>query len=281
VILPGASEALSGVLTAYQGSPFRAWAFEMCFVNQTVFLDILSLYVLLLPLLPLSLRYFELGKGLWILGISAALWLAVQIGLIAPVADRFNRFAVLHPLAWQLLFISGAWLGYRRYRGQGIEWLSHPAVRWSLGGLVACGFALRQTGAIPFGSPVTASPVPGFDTSDLGWWSLVNFACAAALVASIPPVWKEKALRFVPTLSLLGRHSLGVFLCHFFVVYWIWFASSGVPDADFTNLNRFGIPLFAVAVLVMFGFAADQKHKGSANRVQPVLPTLTPAKSAS
>jgi peptidoglycan/LPS O-acetylase OafA/YrhL len=123
--------------------------------------------------------------------------------------------------------------------------------------------------------------VPGLDTSDLGWWSLLNFACAAALLASIPPVWKEKALRLVPTLSLLGRHSLGVFLCHFFVVYWIWFACSGVSSEDVTDLNRFGIPLFAVAVLVMFGFAADQKHKSSSSRPAHALPALTPAKSAS
>lgn len=281
IVLPGASGALSGVLTAYHGSPLRAWAFEMCFVNQTVFLDILSLYVLLLPLLPLCLRFFDLGKGLWVLALSAALWFAVQVELIAPVANRFNRFTVLHPLAWQLLFVSGAWLGYRRQCGKRIEWLSRPAVRWSLAGVVACGFVLRQAGIIPFGSPTSPSPVPGFDTSDLGWWGLLNFGCAVAFIASIPAVWREKALRLVPTLSLLGRHSLGVFLCHFFVVYWVWFACSGVPAADVTDLNRFGIPLFAVAVLVMFGFAADQRHRSSGNRVSQALPALTPAKSVS
>lgn len=87
---------------------------------QTPFLDILPMYCLFVLAAPLVVRQLRHGRGAWVVGISATLWLGVQFGfgfewlgttlsggLITPRNGTFD------PLAWQALFVGGLLLAAR------------------------------------------------------------------------------------------------------------------------------------------------------------------------
>lgn len=75
--------------------------------------DILPLYVIFLFAAPWLLAAFMRGAW-WPLAGSAALWLVVQRFPVVNAPDaRFAAGWFFNPLAWQLLFVVGLWVGCR------------------------------------------------------------------------------------------------------------------------------------------------------------------------
>ena len=120
--IPATEEAML-VLGRYYPTPWPALAMEFLFLNQTVFLDILTFFILLLPIVLLCVWFFRRGWTAFVLWSSALLWLSVQFEITPGIVERLNRFTTLHVGAWQILFVYGAWLGYRRYQGLKFEFL--------------------------------------------------------------------------------------------------------------------------------------------------------------
>jgi hypothetical protein len=185
-------------------------------LNQEPPLDILPLYLLFVALLPLVLAGLRAGRAPMLLAASAALWLLDQ-GLTGTgrypaglsfdfagvaVAWQSNHF---HPLAWQFLFVTGVWAGWRHRHGGGGPAVSGRGVVALAAALVVLGAALRHGIAVPELSraELIAARV------NLGPWRMLNVAAIAVLLTAVAGRWP--ALLRSRWLELLGRHALLVF----------------------------------------------------------------------
>jgi hypothetical protein len=98
---------------------------------QPTFLDILPLYIVLLAVFPLVLLLLRLGPWAALIP-SFALWVIVQRYGLSLKGYPSGQHWFFNPLAWQFLFVLGAWLGYTRAAGQ-----SHPLPPTRLPAIVA------------------------------------------------------------------------------------------------------------------------------------------------
>jgi hypothetical protein len=185
---------------------------------QPAFMDILPLYIVLMAVLPLVLVGFRSWPGVMFFA-SFALWLAVQfdsrIALSAyPGPDRVWFF---NPLAWQALFLLGAWLGWRSTRG-GVSWLSRRSLFWLAAGLALAGFLIRFNWTLhgfydPIPVLVSGKPLWLFlSKRDLGLLRFANVLAVALLVARlIHPQARFLASQAARPFVICGRNSLHIF----------------------------------------------------------------------
>jgi hypothetical protein len=185
---------------------------------QPAFMDILPLYIVLLAVLPFVMAGFRSWPGVMFFALFA-LWLAVQfdsrIALSAyPGPDRVWFF---NPLAWQALFLLGAWLGWRSTRG-GVSWLSRRWLFCLAAGLSLAGFLIRFNWTLhgfydPIPVLVSGKPLWLFlSKRDLGLLRFVNILAAALLVARlIHPQARFLASRAARPFVICGRNSLHIF----------------------------------------------------------------------
>ena len=185
---------------------------------QPAYMGILPLYIVLLAILPFVLA----GLRAWpkvVLGVSFALWLAVQLDpRIAlsgyPGPDRVWDF---NPFGWQALFFLGAWLGWRGFRHTG-SWLDRD---WSL----ALAAALALAGLVIRFSLTLHDlyhPIPALGTSKVMWLflskgdlGLLRFANVLVLAVLVRRLISSRAPflagRAAWPFLACGRHSLHIF----------------------------------------------------------------------
>ena len=185
---------------------------------QPAFMDILPLYIVLLALLPVALPAFRVWPWAVLVG-SAGLWLAVQVNprIALPAYPGPDKFWFFNPLAWQALFLIGAWLGWRGLRGP-IAWFGRP---WLIGTAVAValiGFVIRFSWMLhgfydPIPALVNTKLLWRFlSKTDLGPLRIANVMALALLVARfIPPQAGFLAGRVAWSFVVCGRHSLHIF----------------------------------------------------------------------
>lgn len=217
-VLPGEADAYGwGFLLR---DPVRAVPAALIILYQPVYLDALSPFVLGMLLLPLF-AWAEARIGAWALLPPGLLWLAVQAGLPAPdlSGDSPPGFNVL---AWQFLFLLGAFLGRRvLLLGRAV-----PASRMLLLAavlVVALGFAARVAGRLWADWPPVWDVLPLLGVSHdakemLAPGRLVHAFALALLVARMVPAtaaWMESAAGRM--LAVVGRHSLYVFCLGLFL----------------------------------------------------------------
>ena len=181
---------------------------------------ILLMYVAYLLALPLVIRQFHASNGRRLLCASFGLWLVAQ-WRIGP------QVSVGYLLAWQFLFVTGAWIGYaRRHRVPIPGHSSKVALKVAAVCCIALFFLrhpLVHQYIIIVGWEITAK-------DRLGIVRLLNLAVFAFLIARIPRSLDEKwgKLGLSCATSFLGRHSLQVFAwhalivgaCHFYGARW-------------------------------------------------------------
>lgn len=247
---------------------------------QPTYLDILPQYILYLLAAPLAIYMVAKGKSGFVLAGSIGLWLAVQLGLDAPLAawlqegvrlsgQHVTLRAAFNPLAWQLLFVTGIVLGGLLVRGE-IDSDRLFAPRHSLLlqlvlGLLAVSVVLRL--AIPYLSAADPVLAEGFllfeDRQDLGLLRVGSFAALALLLTwllAVAPTSRQPWLNVTgaaanrllghPWFSMLGRHSLPVFAFHVLLVYLLRLVDmqlGGIPDPWYSLLalaaiGSLGIP---------------------------------------
>jgi hypothetical protein len=273
--LPATDEAQL-VFGHYYPSALPAWGMEMIFLNQTVYLDILTLFILLLPLVLGCVWFFRRGWENFVLWGSFLLWMSVQFDVAPGFVDRLNRFTTLHVGSWQVLFVFGAWLGYRRYQGLEFAFLKDVGVRPVIFTVVLGCFVLRQGGWVPVGTPLASPYLTGFSIPDLGVFRLLNFAAVVIAFGMIPQSWRDALPRLSPTTTMIGRHSLSVFVCHFVLVYWVWYTCADIPPHQVTMVNWLGIPLLVLTMMVMFAWQLDARHRASRAATVAQLPPMVP-----
>ena len=178
---------------------------------QPRFQDILPMYCVLILLAPVLVALLVRRRILLVLSASLALWFCAQFGIRAAIAR-----AVFHTLpidlgdfdvfAWQLLFVGGFCVGFRRCNGTKQEPRFETVSLAVCYALALALFALRQDLLFPNSS---AFLWPLAEKTPLGPVRVLNFLMLAFLI-SREAFWPKQAF-WVRSLAYLGRHSLQVF----------------------------------------------------------------------
>jgi hypothetical protein len=252
--------------TDFLNEPGLALVQALMLQFQPGFMGILPLYIVLLAVLPLVLAGFRSWSGVMLFA-SFALWLAVQFDnrVALPAYPGPDRVWVFNPLAWQALFLLGAWFGWRNIES-GVSWLNRRWLLWLAAGLSLAGFLIRFNWTLhdsydPIPVLVSAKPLwPLLSKTDLGLLRVASVLAAALLVARlIRPEARFLASQAAWPFLICGRNSLHIFCL-------------GILLAVLGNLllTEFfgGIPMqFAVSaagVAIMIGVAAFMEWFGAA-----------------
>lgn len=186
-------------------------------------LDILPMYIIFLMFTSMALLLARRIGWKPIVWAALALWLLAQFGFRQAEHSFVSRFIPTHiPVneigafdlwAWQLLWITGTWLGIRWAKGDlPIEvWAKRLVIPSML--VVSALFELRH--AINNGLQLGSYEFL-FDKWHLGVVRLVNFGGVAALLIHSQTFLKPFAIR---PLVMLGQSSLQVFCVHVFFCF--------------------------------------------------------------
>jgi len=214
-LLPGEVERLHWTFMAEQ--PWFAIPAAAATLYQPVFMGILPVFVwgmlLLPPFLWLTDRF-----GAWALLPPVALYLAVQAGLVAA-PEVFENGIAFDPMAWQLLYLAGAWLG-RRSLLTGGRALPHSP--WLIAAAIGMGIFAFWARLVELGF-ITGPALPRVDRiskEELALPRLLHAFALAYLVAVLMP--REAGwMRTAPAeaLAAIGRHSLQVFCLGLFLAW--------------------------------------------------------------
>lgn len=258
------------------------------FLYQPLFIGLLPMYVWFILLTPVVLQQFKRGREKTVLVTSFAVWLACQFGwhewllelTIGRIVDPLLRFS---PLAWQLMYCLGLWVGFRKHRGQPLfrDW---DTVLLRLCSVVALAcFVVRhglrlikrveRTGSSLLDSIADHLPSPEFialiDDNlayklDLGPLRLLNFFAvvyiASFVLARYRPLLRAKWLAFI------GQHSLEVYAFHVLVVYGFVLLEGNLlqPPSATTAIIKAIYTLLAVASLTIPAIAHQRYRKARA-----------------
>ncbi len=217
--LPGEGERLGwGFLRA---DPERAVVGLLAMLYQPDLMGILPVFVWCMLLLP-PFAALEARWGGWALALPVASYVGVWVfGLAAPslAPDLGISF---NPFAWQLLVLTGAWLGRRALLfGRALPFDAGWA-RWVTGAavlVVVAGLVLRLSwyGFVPWHAPVEQTRwVIGKE--DLALPRILHAWALAWLVALLVPRDASWMHSFLPrAMAGIGRYSLEVFCLGLFL----------------------------------------------------------------
>ena len=195
-------------------------AYLSILMYQPRFFDILPIYTLFVLFMPLALIAFRRGRSPVVFAISLAVWALAQ----TPAGDMttwsghpvFRLFdAGFNPLAWQLVFFTGLYLGHMHmYRGiQAVR--SKPMLLAASVVVFLLGLSLRWSF---LDWPESFDPGTLISSKrNFGVAYLVNCTAFAYLLYELARrhprwfVWRPFAF--------LGQHSLQVFSFHVLMVY--------------------------------------------------------------
>ncbi len=212
----------------YAQAPLGSLLASAPLIYQPEFMDILPLYTVLLLLLPLLLQAYLRHHAHWVLLISLAVWGMAQLGLRDEITTWLPAqwpvsLGYFDIFAWQILFVGGSWIGFRR--AAGLPGVTHHRLLLPFALMVAvlC-IAMRRDWYIPVIDVHLAA-----ERSELAWFRLLNFVLVAYVFAWITQRdwrWLSPCPRLtlavtalLEWLAFLGRHSLQVFAFHVAVVY--------------------------------------------------------------
>lgn len=187
--------------------PLSSLCLGFSLLYQPGLLDLLPMYCAFVLLIPGILGGLEAGRRWLILGVSAAVWLAIQWAPpMAGVPMHLVNTGTFNLFAWQFIFIAGLAIGHARASGQ--AQVARPSP-WALGCAAALfGYGLGlQRGILP---PLWPDRLYGvlLNKPALGLLRMADFGCVAYLVAVLGE--RHPALLSWRPLALLGRHSLAV-----------------------------------------------------------------------
>jgi hypothetical protein len=277
VIAAGMMAALGGVLPASWAAdieylpyaPLHAILYGGLLVYQPLYFNILPLYMLLLALLPPVLSAFEAGRERQVLGASVVVWAVSQLGPSQAVANAvagrlgFASGLYFDPLAWQLLFIAGLWVGHRRHHGRPVLDRGRLLPVAGLAIAVALLWYRYQlkAGLDPVPTLLGVDSSVWISRSGLGPARLLNFAVLAYLIARLGAAFPR--LLVWPWAAYLGRHSLEVFAFHVLVAY----AARALGETlmvDWSPLTRFTVSLDCVLLLYLPAYLAERRRRAPA-----------------
>jgi hypothetical protein len=218
---------------------------------RPVNMDVLPLYIVLMLFLPLIL---------WLMKWKADVTLALS-ALIYVLTWHFdwyltaypNGFWFFNPLAWQLLFVFGAWCAMGGAQRMS-RLLSSPVTMWICfvylfaAFCVALTWSVPQLGRLPRIVEQWMYPI---DKTDLDVLRFAHFlALAAITVRFLPRDWPGLKSPWLRPLILCGQHSLEIFCLGVFLAFAGHFVLAEVSGGAAMHL------LVSISgILIMWGMA--------------------------
>ena len=256
MLVPGESERLGwGRVLA---TPLEVLPGILLMLHQPAFMGILPTFIWGMLLLPgFALLWSRVGD--WAILAPVGLYVLVQVSGVAVPGVEYD------PLAWQVLFLGGAWLGRRALlRGRAlalpVRWarvLTAGAVALLLGALAV---RVALLGALPEYA-LWAAPFaqPGWITekADLPVSARLHALALAWLVSRFVPRtagWMQA--RGVSWLAVIGRHSLEVFCLGLFVS---WGATQALRLAPASWAVDIGVTVGGALVLGLWARWLDER----------------------
>lgn len=218
---------------------------------RPVNMDVLPLYIVLMLFLPLIL---------WLMKWRADVTLALS-ALIYALTWHFDWYLTAYPngvwffnpLAWQLLFVFGAWCALGGAQRMS-RILSSPITMWVCFAYLFVAFCIALTWSIPqlgrLPSIVEQWLYP-IDKTDLDVLRFAHFlALAAITVRFLPRDWPGLKSPWLRPLILCGQHSLEIFCLGVFLAFAGHFVLAEVSGGAAMHL------LVSVSgILIMWGMA--------------------------
>ncbi|QQO19322.1 OpgC domain-containing protein [Bradyrhizobium diazoefficiens] len=188
---------------------------------RPVNMDVLPLYIVLMLALPLILWSMKWRPDVT-LGLSVALY-AVTWEYDLHFSAYPNGFWVFNPLAWQLLFVFGAWCALGGARRMS-RILASPVTMWISIAYIAAAFYVTLTWYVPQLSHLMPKWIEQWmypiDKTNLDVLRFTHFLALAALtVRFLPRDWPGLKSRWLRPLILCGQHSLEIFCLGVFLAF--------------------------------------------------------------
>lgn len=222
--LPGEIARLHWSLFAER--PWHALAGGAALLHQPDFMGIFPVFLVCMAVLPAFV--WAAGRfGAWAMAASVALYGVAQAA--GPLVHGLGGTEIaFDPLAWQLLFMTGAWIGRAALLGQGGV-PRHPALLAAAAAVVAFGIWVRLVGHGILPGPAIEPLFLG-GKEHLALPRLLHALALAYLVAMLVPRsagWMESAA--ARGMAAIGRNSLQVFSLGLFLSYLYTVAVRGFP----------------------------------------------------
>src|ERR1700738_4123037 len=234
---------------------------------RPVNMDVLPLYIVLMLALPLIL---------WLMKLKADLALTLSVVLYALtwhydwyLSAYPNGYWAFNPLAWQLLFVFGAWCalgGAKRMT----RILSSPVTLWISLAYLFAAFLVTLTWYIPQLGHVIPRRLEQWmypiDKTDLDVLRFAHFlALAAITVRFLPKDWPGLKSPWLRPLILCGQHSLEIFCLGVFLAFAGHFVLAEVPGGAWLHaiVSVSGIIIMSAAAW-LFSWYKHSADKGAA-----------------
>ena len=188
---------------------------------RPVNMDVLPLYIVLMLSLPLILLLMRWKPDVT-LGLSALLY-AVTWEYDLYFSAYPNGVWAFNPLAWQLLFVFGAWCALGGAKRMS-RILSSPVTLWICIVYLLAAFCVTLTWYFPQLGHVVPRRIEQWmypiDKTDLDVLRFAHFlALAAVTVRFLPRDWPGLQSRWLKPMILCGQHSLEIFCLGVFLSF--------------------------------------------------------------
>jgi hypothetical protein len=237
--------AVAGFVTLGAGNQpsWTLWSRTLLCIASPVYSDILRMYCIFLLLLPAVIWALLNKREAYVALISGGLWLAALCGYGMAALPGTGYFDIM---SWQLLFMAGVYLGFRRLRNR--REVGAPA--WAT---VVCVAVAATFLVLRHWHFLTGQHLPAYfewlwswrRTLSLG--RLLDFAAFSFLVYATRGLL-SRPMRSLPgsAIAFLGQHSLQVF---------VWSVSAGMivceNESRWTLASAEAHPLL-YTVLILF-----------------------------
>src|SRR5690348_11181416 len=188
---------------------------------RPVNMDVLPLYIILMLFLPLILWLMKWKPDVT-LALSAVLY-AVTWEFDLYLSAYPNGVWAFNPLAWQLLFVFGAWCALGGARRMS-RILSSDITMWLAIAYLVAAFYVTLTWHVPQLSHALPRPLEQWmypiDKTDLAVLRFIHFLALAALtIRFLPKDWPGLKSPWLKPLILCGQHSLEIFCLGVFLAF--------------------------------------------------------------
>lgn len=220
---------------------------------RPVNMDVLPMYIALMAAFP-PVMWLMLRRPHLVLTVSFALWFAVQFTHwnLPAYPDGSWYF---NPLAWQFLFVLGAWCGMHRqqapWRRLPTKWITAAAILYVIFSAAIVLSWLRPEWASRVPDVIERVLYP-IDKTEMDSWRLLHFLALAWLVVLlVKPEAGFLRWRVSGLLILCGQHSLHVFCAGIFLSFAGHFVLSEVSPG---LVAQFAVSI--TGITLMIGLAA-------------------------
>jgi hypothetical protein len=241
--------------------PARAALAALTTLYQPAFMDILPVFIWCMLAMP-GFAWLEARFGDRALLAPVAIYLAAQFGLRPPSLSPENSIG-LNPFAWQLLFMTGAWLGRRML----LHGRALPPWRWMTVAaflILTAALLLRLDwfGFLPWHGPVVESDTL-IGKDDLVLARVLHALALAWLIGCFVPK-QARWMLLAPCrwLAAAGRFSLQVFCLGLFLSWGVTVAFRLWPDQTWW-LDPLLLAI-GCAALLRFGLWLDRDRSAGA-----------------